>query len=200
MGIEMAEAARGFSKLHMLVSQIRDGFHPDSPGGEVRLRDDGSALLDYPLGDFILDGVRRSYLAMAECQFAAGAVGVHPATSDAGTYRSWSEARAAIATIPLRSPSLFLNSTHPIGGCAMGADERTSVVRSDGQHHQIENLAIFDGSVLPSSLGVNPSLTIYALAARNASLLASRITKRDHAGRSDEASSTAAGDRVPSSS
>jgi choline dehydrogenase-like flavoprotein len=37
------------------------------------------------------------------------------------------------------------------------------------------NLAVIDGSILPTSLGVNPSLTIYPLAARNASTLVQRV-------------------------
>lgn len=175
MGSEMTTFARRLRHLHILVSQIRDGFHPDSQGGEVKLRSDGSAVLDYPINDYIWDGVRSSYLAMAECQFAAGAESVHPACSDARTYRSWPEARAAIAALPLRSPNVFLNSTHPLGGCAMGGDPHTSVVAADGRHHQVENLLVIDGSVFPTSLGVNPCLSIYALAARNASLLAERI-------------------------
>jgi hypothetical protein len=97
IGAEMADFARRLPHLHTLVSQIRDGFHPDSPGGEVQLRDDGRAVLDYPLNDFFWDGVRSSYLAMAECQFAAGAESVHPACSDGKAYRSWSEARSEIA-------------------------------------------------------------------------------------------------------
>jgi choline dehydrogenase-like flavoprotein len=175
VGTEMADFARRLPHLHVLVSQIRDGFHPDSPGGEVHLRDDGSAVLDYPINDFIWDGVRSSYLAMAECQFAAGAESVHPACSDATTYRSWGEARAAIPALRLRSPNVFLNSTHPLGGCAMGGEPRTSVVDASGRHHQVMNLAVFDGSVFPTSLGVNPCLSIYALAARNATALAARI-------------------------
>ncbi len=195
-GAAMAEAARGFSRLHVLVSQIRDGFHPESTGGEVRLRADGSAQLHYPLNPYLLDGIRRSWLAMAECQFAAGALTVHPASSDAPSFSSWSAARSAIATLPLRSPNVFLNSTHPLGGCAMGIDERTSVVRPDGMHHQIENLAVLDGSVLPTSLGVNPSLTIYALAARNASRLASQITGRAADGRDASGITARDGSRV----
>jgi len=175
LGMEMADFARRLPYLHILVSQIRDGFHPDSPGGEVRLRRDGGGVLDYPINDYIWDGVRSSYLAMAECQFAAGAESVHPACSDAKAYRSWPEARAAIAVLRLRSPNVFLNSTHPLGGCAMGGDPRTSVVDAQGRHHHLENLAVIDGSVFPTSLGVNPCESIYALAARNATLLAERI-------------------------
>jgi choline dehydrogenase-like flavoprotein len=178
LGTELADFARRLRSLHTLVSQIRDGFHAESVGGEVLLREDGSAVLDYPINEYIWDGVRSSYLAMAECQFAAGATSVQPACSDAGSYRTWPEARAGIAALPLRSPNVFLNSTHPLGGCAMGADPRTSVVDALGRHHQVSNLAVFDGSVFPTSLGVNPSLSIYALAARNATALAARIAGR----------------------
>lgn len=175
MGSEMADYARRLPRLHILVSQIRDGFHDDSQGGVVRLRGDGAGVLDYRIDDYIRDGIRRSYLAMAECQFAAGAESVHPACSDARAYRSWSEARAGISSLGLRAPNVYLNSTHPLGGCAMGGDPRTSVVRADGRHHHLENLYVIDGSVFPSSLGVNPCESIYGLAARNAARLAERI-------------------------
>lgn len=176
LGSEMRDFAQRLRHLHILVSQIRDGFHDQSQGGTVRLRGDGSAVFDYPVNDYIWDGVRSSYLAMAECQFAAGAESVHPACSDAESYRSWPEAREKIARLQLRSPNVFLNSTHPLGGCAMGGDPHTSVVRPDGRHHQVEGLAVIDGSVFPTSLGVNPCLSIYALAARNATLLAERLS------------------------
>jgi choline dehydrogenase-like flavoprotein len=178
MGSEMASFARRLPRLHILVSQIRDGFSEASQGGVVRLRRDGAGVLDYPLDDHLREGIRRSYLAMAECQFAAGAQSVHPACSDATSHRSWAEARAGIASLRLRSQSVFVNSTHPLGGCAMGGDPATSVVRVDGRHHHVENLYVIDGSVFPTSLGVNPCETIYALAARNATLLAERIAQR----------------------
>lgn len=174
-GTSLAEFAERLPRLHILVSQIRDGFSDESQGGVVRLRSDGAGVLDYPLTGFVKDGIRRSYLAMAECQFAAGAEMVHPATSDARAYHSWDEARTGITSLTLRSPNVYVNSTHPLGGCAMGGDPRTSVVRPDGQHHQLGNLTVLDGSVFPTSLGVNPQETIYALSARNASLLAERI-------------------------
>lgn len=176
MGSSLADYAKHLPRLHILVSQIRDGFSEDSQGGVVKLRSDGGGVLDYPLTAFIEDGIRRSYLAMAECQFAAGAESVHPASSDARAYRSWSDARAGITSLKLRSPNVYVNSTHPLGGCAMGSDPRSSVVRADGRHHHLENLTVLDGSVFPTSLGVNPQETIYALSARNATSLAERIT------------------------
>jgi len=177
MGSDLEACARSLPHRHTLVAQIRDGFHAESPGGCVQLRNDGSAVLDYPLNEYIWDGVRSSYLVMAECQFAAGANTVRPASSDASSYRSLAEARSAISSLPLRAPNVFLNSTHPLGGCAMGADARSGVVDTDGRHHQLENLLVIDGSVFPTSLGVNPSLSIYALAARNATTLAATIDR-----------------------
>ena len=48
-----------------------------------------------------------------------------------------------------------------------------SVVDSRGRHHQLENLWIADGSVFPTSLGVNPQLSVYA----HARLFATEIAK-----------------------
>jgi choline dehydrogenase-like flavoprotein len=153
------------------VSQIRDGFNEASPGGTVTLRSDRRGLLDYPITEYIRDGIRSSYLSMAECQFAAGAATVTPANMDAQPYTTWAEARAAIASLSLRSPNTVVNSTHPLGGCAMGEDPRISVVNSDGWYHHLQNLAVIDGSTFPTSVGVNPGLSIYALAARQATTL-----------------------------
>ena len=82
-GRQQAEMLRKFPDTHVLLALLRDGFHPDSPGGRVKLRSDGSPVLDYPLTDFVMDGARRALLAMAEIQFAAGAQ-PGPAGSRAG--------------------------------------------------------------------------------------------------------------------
>ena len=50
------------------------------------------------------------------------------------------------------------------------------MVNADGRHHQLENLSVLDGSVFPTSIGANPQLSIYGLAARNASRLAQALT------------------------
>lgn len=57
-----------------------------------------------------------------------------------------------------------------MGGCRMGDDPETSVANSDGRTWEIPNLWICDGSLVPTSSGVNPSLTIQALACRMAAM------------------------------
>ena len=58
-------------------------------------------------------------------------------------------------------------SAHVMGGCNMSASPTKGVVNQNGRHHQLQNLSVFDGSILPTSLGANPQLTIYALVWRN---------------------------------
>ncbi len=61
--------------------------------------------------------------------------------------------------------------THLLGTCRMGADPRTSVVSPYGQSHEVRNLFIADGSVFPTATAENPTLTICALALRQADYL-----------------------------
>lgn len=158
-----ADLMKQFNQLQVVIALLRDGFHPDAPGGAVRLDANGEPVLDYPLTDYIWQGVQRAYLAMAELQFAAGANAVLPIHSDADLYRSWQQAKTAILALPLQKYRVTFASAHVMGGCNMSADPTKGVVAMDGRHHQLRNLSVFDGAILPSSLGANPQLTIYAL-------------------------------------
>ena len=60
------------------------------------------------------------------------------------------------------------DTAHLVGGCRMGADPRNSVTNSYGRTWDVPNLWICDGSLFPTSGGVNPSETIQALACRTA--------------------------------
>jgi choline dehydrogenase-like flavoprotein len=60
------------------------------------------------------------------------------------------------------------DTCHLNGTARMGDDPRTSVVNSDCRSWDIPNLWICDGSVFPTVGGVNPSLTIQAIACRTA--------------------------------
>lgn len=168
-----------FSHTHVQLALLRDGFHPDSPGGSVSLRADGSPVLDYPLNAFVMDGARRALLAMAEIQFAAGAGEVLPVHELAQPYRTWREARAAIAALPMKPLLTKVVSAHVMGGCGMAGRETQGVVRPDGVHWQVDNLSVHDGSIFPTSIGANPQLSIYGIANRLAQDLARRLGGRD---------------------
>jgi choline dehydrogenase-like flavoprotein len=57
-------------------------------------------------------------------------------------------------------------STHVQGSCRMGDDPARSAVDRNGESHEVKRLFVGDGSLVPRTLSVNPSLTIMALATR----------------------------------
>jgi cholesterol oxidase len=70
--------------------------------------------------------------------------------------------QSTINEVLLDTPS----TAHILGGCGIGGDETTGVI---GVNHEVFNypgLYVVDGSVIPANLGVNPSLTITAMAER----------------------------------
>jgi choline dehydrogenase-like flavoprotein len=174
-GAAHAAFMRDFAKLHVQIALLRDGFHEQSPGGVVRLRDDGTPVLDYPLTPYLWDGVRRAFRAMAEIQFAAGAVRVMPIHGQGTAFTSSAQARRAIDAFDLAPLVTPVVSAHVMGGCALGRDERRSVVDPAGRHHQLANLHVIDGSLVPTSIGANPQLSIYAIAARLSASLAQSL-------------------------
>jgi cholesterol oxidase len=63
-------------------------------------------------------------------------------------------------------PFRKLLTAHPLGGCAMGDDPTVGVVKPSGEVWGYDDLYVVDGSVIPTALGANPSMTIGALAER----------------------------------
>jgi choline dehydrogenase-like flavoprotein len=59
-----------------------------------------------------------------------------------------------------------LSAVHPMGSVPMGADARVAAVGTDGRHHHVAGLWVADGSLFPSSIGVPPQLSIYAMGLR----------------------------------
>jgi choline dehydrogenase-like flavoprotein len=178
-GQAQADLLKQFPQTQSLLALMRDGFHEQSSGGTVKLRTDGTPVLDYPLNDFIMDGARRAFLSMAEIQFAAGAREVLPVHEMAERYRTWAKARDAIGQLPMKPLLTRIVSAHVMGGCGMGGTERQGVVRPDGQHWQLRNLSVHDGSLFPTSVGANPQLSVYGITNMLATRLAKRLTGRD---------------------
>ena len=70
-------------------------------------------------------------------------------------------------------------AAHNMGTLRMSANKRDGVVNRWGQTHDIKNLFVSDGSQFTSSGAANPTLTIVALAIRQAAYIASSIQRRE---------------------
>ncbi|WP_309683678.1 GMC family oxidoreductase [Polaromonas sp.] len=178
-GQSQDDLLRSFPHNHTLLALLRDGFHEQAPGGKVKLRGDDSAVLDYPLTDYVMDGGRRALLSMMEIQFAAGAQQVFPLHEMAQPYTSWAQARDAVHALPMKPLLTKVVSAHVMGGCGLAGTEQQGVTRPDGVHWQLDNLSIHDGSLFPTSIGANPQLSVYGTVNRLAQGLVKRLAHRD---------------------
>lgn len=176
-GLEHAHIMRKFKQLQVTMALFRDGFNPHNEGGQVRVRGEQKISLDYPLSKEFWQSAHHAFASMAELQFAAGAKFVLPLVEGATYLRNWKQAKQAIADMTIGKFKTQVVSAHVMGGCPMGEDISTSLVNSYGQSHHLENLSVMDGSIFPTSLGANPQLTIYAITARNASVLAKKLKR-----------------------
>jgi cholesterol oxidase len=72
-------------------------------------------------------------------------------------------------------PLSAFTTVHPLGGCPMADEPANGVVDDTGHVYNYPGLHVLDGSIVPTSLGVNPSKTIAALAERGAARLVGEV-------------------------
>jgi len=128
----------------------------------------------YQINRADLENMRYGMARVAEIYLAAGAKRIYfnylpvPAIKD-------EEGLRRLETVRIKRRHFGMMAFHPLGTCRMGADPRESIVNFALETHDLRNLYIMDGSVIPGSLGVNPQVTIMALAMRAARSLAERL-------------------------
>lgn len=126
-----------------------------------------SPIMLYSLNQRDADRLLRGIALAAQIFLAAGATavftgiqGVPPITDGDGL--------RALEKQSVRPELLAPVGFHPMGTCRMGRDRGTSVVGPFGETHAVRGLFVVDASVFPSSVGVNPQVTIMAFATRTA--------------------------------
>ena len=112
----------------------------------------------------------------AEVLMAAGAKVIYADNPIKSIFTSMDDLRAFFARVPNLGPDIIREGNHGMGTCRMGENPKTSVVDSFGLTHDIGNLWIHDVSNFPSALGVNPSITIMALALRGAEYMSGNFS------------------------
>jgi choline dehydrogenase-like flavoprotein len=159
-----------------VIALLRDGFLQDDEGGTVSLRENGQRLsVRYTLGESHAEAIREAMKVSARIQLAAGAREVRTLHRDPVIVREERDL-AVIDTRPTGPNMLGVFTAHQMGGCAAGADPAVSVVDGNLRHHHVANLWVFDGSVCPTSLGVNPQLSILGIVSASAErMIAARL-------------------------
>lgn len=150
----------------MIADSASSGVVYPGPGGLPVVR--------YSLTKADVDRMHRGFLYAGDMAWAAGARRLHPtciAQSRVDTREEWERFRR----LELKASDLMLTSYHPLGSCRMGPDPKTSVVGLDHQTHDVKGLYIVDGSTVPGPLGVNPQVTIMAMATRAAGCIADAL-------------------------
>jgi choline dehydrogenase-like flavoprotein len=180
-GREHHDRVAGYRHISSTGVQVKD-----SSAGRVRLAADGSLRVSYRLNREDARSMTFGIARLAELYYAAGATEVYPQI--AGIPHISRERIADLEASPPRRSAMRLEAFHPMGTARMDASPRRGVVDTNGAVHGAEDLYIADASLLPSSLGVNPMMTIMAMASRVSRGLASRLdsprlTSRNESGR-----------------
>lgn len=165
-GAQNAAIMKDYANLAIFGTMAQD----DSPGG-VYGETLGVPRMMYRLSQADADRIVKGVWAIGRIFFAAGAKAVY-----AGIFRherfSSPEELDQLLRYPIKPSHLEVLSMHPHGTVPMAATRNLGGVDLDGRVWGTRNVYVADGSVFPTSLGVNPQLSIMAYARHTADQLA----------------------------
>ncbi len=139
----------------------------DKFGGKVTLNKYGRPQISYQLHDFDKKHVLKGMEESIKIHLAAGAAEAFVAHNQLISYKQGDSLATLAATIQKLSwqPNRYaLFSAHQMGTCRMGGNSRTHATKPTGETYEVQNLYVADGSLFPRCSGVNPMLSIQALA------------------------------------
>jgi len=142
----------------------------DRDGGRVRIDKQGMPLIDYRLSAFDKQNLLTGIRAAAEIHVAAGAHTVylpHGSLPILHAHEGVVQNPALLAALPRLpwQPNRYgLYSAHQMSTCRLGGQARTHPLRPNGETVEVQGLYVADGAAFPACSGVNPMLTIMALA------------------------------------
>lgn len=157
LGTEHRRLMERYDQLAVFTSMLHDETR-----GVVEPDGDLGLSIDYwPNADDrreLLFGLK----ACARLLFAAGARKVYVPTAEPLTLNGPGDL-GRVDAIQLERGTIDVTAVHPMASVPMGDDPSVAAVDSRGAHHHLRGLWIADGSLFPSSIGVPPQLSIYAL-------------------------------------
>lgn len=149
------------------------GMIHDEGGGRVRRWLGREPLVTYRMAERDAPRLLKGIEIVARMGFAAGAREVAMPVFGMDTLKSEDELDDWVARPPAMK-RIECTAYHPLGSAKMSIDPRAGVVRESGEAWQVDNLYVADGSVLPTSIGVNSQLPIMGVAHKIATGIAER--------------------------
>jgi choline dehydrogenase-like flavoprotein len=141
----------------------------DTASGRVRaFGRAGRPVATYAVSERDNERVVRALGLLSEALFASGARTVYPAIEGVEPLTNIVDARR-LASAVIASDRIAMATVHLMGTAAMGSDPTRWVCNPDGSVNDAVGLFVADASLFPGPVGVNPMLTIMALATRVAS-------------------------------
>jgi len=164
----------GLAHLNVAGILLRDRDH-----GHVVVRKDGSPVWKYRVSKYDQAHIREGVQRAAEWLGESGAEEVMTSTirpvrwvPGSSPVESFVE---EVDAIGYGSNQTAYFSFHQMGSARMGTDPGESVVGANNEAHDTKDLFVMDGSCFPTASGVNPMLSIAAVAHRGATQLAARL-------------------------
>ena len=161
-GAAHAAMMHRFAQLSSMIALTRDGSETARSSGSVLLDAKGRPRIKYALTPADAANVRASIEAAARLTLAAGAREVHTLHSTPIVAKTDADL-APILTRAVDANRVSLFSAHVNGTCRIGTDPATSGVTPQGERHGVRGVYVFDGSMLPTGIGVNPQETIMTM-------------------------------------
>lgn len=169
VGSRFVDLMERYRNLALFGFMIEDGSR-----GEVRPGPLGSPLILYNMSRGDAAKMKRAMAVMCDVFLAAGARKVFPMVPGMEELSSAAEVHE-LRRMHLPPSAFDVTAYHPLGTCRMGTDPRASVVGPDFETHEVERLFVADGSAVPGPLGVNPQMTIMAMALQAGEIIDARL-------------------------
>ncbi|XP_057759525.1 long-chain-alcohol oxidase FAO4A-like [Arachis stenosperma] len=161
-GTDIKDRMRKFSRTAHIFALARD-----KGSGTV----DSPARISYHMEDLDEHNLQMGVEKILRILAAAGAeeIGTHHVNGrklnvKQSSYHDFDKFVKEESSRPLTGLTTPLCSAHQMGSCRMGSNPKESAVNQTGETWEMEGLYVADSSVFPTALGVNPMITVQAIA------------------------------------
>lgn len=159
-GKENEEYLKGINRIALAGAMVYD-----PPSGFVKPEKEGwRARIFYNLRETVFRRLLKAMEMTAKVMFSAGAEMVKPLFTAAPFFRNMQDLKEFLRNA--KPADMEMEGNHPMGTLRMGISSDHSVVNPSGRIHGLKGIYVTDASIFPSALGVNPMLTIMAIASR----------------------------------